>query len=107
MKLFFNVEIVDETGRVHGRRQVEICQDAAYMGSRIVGEVRSGFLATMADVVRVMQVKEFRKQLLVDEAARAGACLADFLEDREGWHGIERKERIDEMLSFHDKMLDR
>lgn len=60
MKLFFDMEIVDETGQVHGRLRREIHEDAAYMGPMVVNEMRLGLSPSSENAVRVMQVREFR-----------------------------------------------
>ena len=99
MKLFFKMEITDETGRVHGAVMREIHQDAAYMGERVVDEnrfapTRFGPSPFDNSMVRLMKVRQFRRGLLIDCASKTGEMLADHLEDKEGWHGVERQQRL-------------
>lgn len=99
MKLFFEMAIVDSYGKVHAKLRREIHEDAAYMGDRIVSDMKASAdlgigLMTFDEAVRVMKRKEFRRQLLVSAAQQCGAALADYLEDKEGWHGLDRQERI-------------
>lgn len=49
---------------------------------------------TFNEVVEILKRKEFRKDLFVREATRLGHLLAARMEDKEGWHGIERQERL-------------
>jgi hypothetical protein len=97
MKLYFDMQIIDEHGTVHGRLRREIHQDAAFIGTRAVDELKAGVLfGGLEQAVELMRVREFRRKLLISAATQCGAALADHLEDREGWHGIERQERIEE-----------
>lgn len=105
MKLFFEIKLVDETGNVHGRLRREIHQDAAFIGERFVDNMKMGTdlglpMVSFEEVVQVMRVREFRRQLLVAQASQLGAALADHLEDREGWHGVERAERVREKYKW-------
>jgi hypothetical protein len=98
MKLFFEMMIVDEYGFVHGRRRVEISRDAAYIGNRAVDDMKlmnSLGAGSMSATVEMMRVREFRKKLLTSAAAQCGTALAEHLEDREGWHGLDRQERVE------------
>lgn len=100
MKLFFDMIIVDEHGFVHGRRRVELHRDAAYIGDRAVDDMRlmnEMGAGSMAATVKMMRVKELRKGLLIQVAGQCGGALAEHLEDREGWHGRDRQERVEEM----------
>ncbi len=99
MRLFFDMMIVDEHGFVHGRNRVEISRDAAYIGSRAVDDMKllnSIGAGSMSATVEMMRVREFRKKLLTSTAAQCGAALAEHLEDREGWHGLDRQRRVEE-----------
>lgn len=99
MRLFFEVSIVDEIGRVHGRVKREIDRDAAYIGNRAVDELRAGVMwSGMDTAVQMMRVREFRKEMLEHAAAMAGVQLAEFLEDREGWHGLDRADSAESRL---------
>lgn len=104
MRLFFKMEIVDETGRVHGHLTREIHEDAGYIGERPVDELRAG-LPTFQGAVRMMQVREFRKKLLTEAARLGGVALAEHLEDREGWHDRDRQERVNAQYPTHERYL--
>jgi len=98
MKLTFELRLVDESGRVHGAVCHEVPRDAAFIGSRAVEEARMGWTPTspgdtpLVGMVKMMKAREFRRDLLQDVAKQAAARLADFLADREGWHGLDRQE---------------
>lgn len=49
---------------------------------------------SFAKAVSVLKKKQFRKDLFISEATRLGQSLAERLEDHEGWHGVERKEKL-------------
>lgn len=44
--------------------------------------------------VEVMRRREIRKDMFAGEARRLGILLAERLEDKEGWHGVERQEKL-------------
>jgi hypothetical protein len=45
-------------------------------------------------VVTILRRREFRKDLFTRECTRLGTLLAERMEDKEGWHGIDRAERL-------------
>ena len=47
---------------------------------------------TFDGVVTMMKKREFRRGLLRKAAVRLVERMADFMEDREGWHGTDRAE---------------
>ena len=98
MRLHLDVRLVDEYGRTHAAINRELSEKAAFMGDRIVPEMRFGALK-FDDVVDVMRVREFRRGLLIEAARMAGMQIADFLEDREGWHGADRQESTEAALT--------
>lgn len=104
MQLFFDMAIVDEYGRVHGRIRQPIDDRAAFMGERIADDMRAGVAgfspmgSPFEATVEILKVKEFRRDLLKSQASRCGGALADHLEDREGWHGIERQAAVEKSL---------
>lgn len=99
-KLFFDFALIDEYGHIHARRRTEVSEDCAFMSTRIVEDMKAP-IKTMnfEQAVNVMRLKEFRKKILIQVAANCGAQLAEQLEDREGWYGIERAERIEAKLN--------
>lgn len=102
-KLYFELKLVDDYGRVHGVVRHEIDEQAAFMGDRIADDVRSGLYAGPGEtpfdsVVKVLKVRQFRKRLLIESARNVGHQLADFLEDREGWHGLDRQVGVEQAL---------
>ena len=52
-----------------------------------------------AEACRVLKTKQLRKDLFMQEATRLGGQLAEYLEDKEGWHGESRKKTIALSLS--------
>lgn len=64
---------------------------------RAVDEMKTGF-GDMDSTVRLMRVREFRKDLFVTAARRLGAQLAERMEDAEGWHDTSRIEPAREQL---------
>jgi len=50
----------------------------------------------LEETVKVLKRREYRKDLFGFEAARLGKLLAEHMEDKEGWHGIERQEVLTE-----------
>ncbi len=48
------------------------------------------------EVIQVMKRREFRKDLFKQEATRLGHALAEYMEDVEGWHGVERQEKLND-----------
>lgn len=51
---------------------------------------------TFDTVIKKMRKRELRKDIMRDECLRLGAKLAEYMEGREGWHGVDRQERIRE-----------
>lgn len=54
---------------------------------------------TFSDVATILKRKQFRKDLFMRECTRLGAKLAEFLEDKEGWHGASRQDNAERTLS--------
>jgi hypothetical protein len=51
------------------------------------------FVGGFDEVVAVMKRKQFRRDVLRQCAQQLADRIADHLEDKEGWHGEERRER--------------
>lgn len=97
MKLFYEIRLIDETGKTHGCIRREIDERAAYMGDRIVDDMRASAelgigLVSFDEACRIMRVKEIRRGLMEIAAHQCSMALCDFLEDREGWHGVDRQD---------------
>lgn len=60
-----------------------------HISPRAVEEMKLG-LAGMDQTVRMIRVREFRKDLFIQAAERLGALLAERMEDAEGWHDASR-----------------
>jgi hypothetical protein len=66
---------------------------------RFVDDVRApadigvSFLSFDA-VVSALKKREFRRELLLHAARKLAGRLADYIEDKEGWHGERRRELI-------------
>ena len=95
-RFFLRMSFYDNEGNTFGERAIEI--DSAWCGARpsfihlsppspFDGEV------TMSDAVEVLHVRELRRKEFAEDATRIGHALADHLEDKEGWHGVDRQER--------------
>lgn len=105
-ELMFELRLVDGYGRVHGAVTRPLDKDVAYRGQRIAEDLRVlGPLGGMSfdDAVEILQVKEFRRRKLIYCAQMAGGQLADFLEDREGWHGLDRQEATERRAQGNDE----
>ncbi len=63
--------------------------DEVRIASRAVDELKAS-LVNFDGAVRLMKVREFRKDLFIRCAERLGALLAERMEDAEGWHDAER-----------------
>jgi hypothetical protein len=97
-KLYLEVRMKDEAGRTIAVVCNDLPREAAYMGKRIVDEMKLGVYwdpskpSPLEAVVSVLHVREFRRDLLARAAQTAGYQIADFLADREGWNGADRSE---------------
>lgn len=107
MQLVLDCAMVDQRGTVYARIHRPLPRECAYIGERVVDEIRNGcywvpnFESPMDAVVRMISTREVRKKVLQYEAEHAGAQLADFLMDREGWNGIDRAASTNRHLEQH------
>lgn len=46
------------------------------------------------DAVEILRRREFRKDLFQRAARNLGTLLAETMEDKEGWHGVDRQEGL-------------
>lgn len=100
--LYVEIKLRDGMGRVHAVIAEEVTRDVAYRGPRIGDDVKSGFYAfgstePMAEVARVLQVREMRRKLFRDLFPRMAERMADFLYDREGWSDPSRQETTERL----------
>lgn len=51
------------------------------------------FSDTFDSVIQLMKRREFRKDLFRSSCTRMGAKLVEYMEDKEGWHGVDRQEK--------------
>ena len=105
-ELMFELRLVDGYGRVHGVVNRLIGRDVAYQGPRVAEDLRElGPLGLMSfdDAVEILKVKEFRRGKLVYCAQMMGEQMANFLEDREGWHGLDRQEATERRAQGKDE----
>ena len=68
---------------------------------RFVEDVRAPIdigvsLMSFDTVVTALKKREFRRDLLLHAAKQLAGRLSDYIEDKEGWHGEGRRERIKE-----------
>jgi len=86
--------ITEKRGSRTYQRAIDL--DVADFGERLAGEMDLGiaFLGpgAFAQTASVIKKRHFRRQELIAAAKMLGMGLADFLEDREGWHGEQRQE---------------
>ena len=98
-KFTIAVTLTDDRGQTHGIKALSLGDDVVMFGDRLVDEMKMGAALGIAAVpfnqaVRVLKERKFRRDLLIEAATRLGHALADHLEDAEGWHGEDRRERI-------------
>ena len=58
-----------------------------------IGAEVGASVVSVDQMLNMMQRRDFRRNRLVNEMVRLANSLADYMEDREGWHGMERAER--------------
>lgn len=58
---------------------------------------------TFNDIVDVIKLKKFRRDLFDGSCRRMGERLANYMEDREGWHGDGRRETIEKLEQANDR----
>lgn len=78
---------------------VEISPDIATEIARI--RVPSPFdfhpnRSALEQTIEVLRMKQLRKDLFTDEATHLGILLAERMEDKEGWHGMDRADHLKE-----------
>jgi hypothetical protein len=56
--------------------------------------VQFGLGTSFNEAVEIMRRRDLRRDLFAQECARIGLLLAHRMEDKEGWHGVERKENL-------------
>lgn len=104
-KLTLELRLRDGYGRTHGVIVREVTDDVAFQGERAAEEFSLGTYSigaqsqvdAFAAATTVLKVRELRRSKLRDFAANMGTALADFLQDREGWHGLDRQEATDKI----------
>lgn len=76
---------------------IDLDPDTLRIAPRAVDEMKAGF-GTFDSTVRLMKVRQYRKDLFIHAAERLGALLAERMEDAEGWHDASRIEPAREQL---------
>jgi hypothetical protein len=65
-------------------------------GERLADDMKAGVAfagpSAFEQTVSTLKSRQFRRDLLERAAQMLGKKLADHLEDREGWHGLDRQE---------------
>jgi hypothetical protein len=88
------LRIIDPMGRTYSRKAIGV--DAFTFGERFVVPPPGPFDGLSFDnVVERIQKKEFRKDILETECLRLGRAMGEHLEDKEGWHGVDRQSSVD------------
>ncbi len=67
------------------------------ISTRAVDEMKIG-VGDFNNAVRLMRMREFRKDLFIRTSAQLGTQLAERMEDAEGWHDADRIEPAREAL---------
>lgn len=92
----FKLVISEKRGGRRYERAIEL--PLTTFGERLAGEMDLGvaFVGPEAfdQTVHVMKERRFRRDLLEKAAVQLARDMADELEDREGWNGEERQEKI-------------
>jgi hypothetical protein len=84
----------------HGSRSYHMAVDLDIetFGERLADDMKAGLAfagpGAFEETVSVLKERQFGRDLLERAATMLGKQLADHLEDREGWHGIERQEAL-------------
>ena len=97
-KLKLDLKLTDETGEIHGRVMIDLDESVAFKGERIADDLKFYISAETVSVdayIKVIREKRFRKDLLARAIVSLGQELADQLEDREGWNGDDRQEKVE------------
>lgn len=98
MRLKLKLSLVDDLGRTHGEIWHDLDESVAFKGERIADDFKfnaSIGAMPMSDAAQILYARGFRRNMLMKCAQQAGAQLADHLEDREGWHGVDRQEKTE------------
>lgn len=97
-RFFLRMSFYDNEGNTFGERAIEI--SSVFVGRRPdwtklkpPSEYLPGELS-FNDGVEILQVREIRREAFINDARRMGMALANHLEDKEGWHGLDRQESV-------------
>jgi len=101
MKLFLDIILRDQMGNVHARQSSEVPENVAFKGERHKENltdplIRLGDPDPFKTVAKAMEVREVRKNKLAAYCKNMGYAIAEHLEDREGWHGLDRQEKVND-----------
>jgi hypothetical protein len=100
-RFFLEMTFRDDHGHVFARRAIEIDSAKEWMeygDGNIPPLSRSTFGTTTVDsAVEVLKCRQLRRDDFIKDAKRMGMALADYLEDKEGWHGERRQTMIEEL----------
>lgn len=89
-KWILQLTLINERGQSF-HQAVRISEDIMQQIQRIDPP---SFSENFDGVCKIIKRKEFRKNLFVEQSTTLGRLLAAYMEDKEGWHGEDRKERI-------------
>lgn len=98
-------ELFDRRDEFHPLRWAVGCDDELRVSDRAVDDLKmcapvGGNVMSMDTVVKMMRVREFRRDLLRDAAVRCVGQFCDYLEDSEGWHDASRTDRAREIIGY-------
>ena len=98
-QLSLKMSFYDDWGKTYAIKAVNLPEHVATCGFRgdftniTPPSVLSG-TQTMDEVIKVLECREFRRKELIAWATNLGRAIANHLEDSEGWHGLDRQDRI-------------
>lgn len=87
----FTIElrIRDRFGEANYAHAID-CDEALRISTRAVDEVKAGIFGSMSDTVKLMRIREMRRQVLIETAKQLAGQMTDRMEDAEGWHDVSR-----------------
>jgi hypothetical protein len=84
---------------------IEVCSDMEHAVGlmRLSHDLGVGSWGGLEETITLMRRRQFRRDEFIRYARRMGAQMADFMEDKEGWHGRDRAESAHEYLGKMDR----
>lgn len=106
-KFQLQIRLLDPWGRVKYVNATELEPDVCSDMERAVSDMHLahdvGMSIGMDATVTLMRRRQFRRDLFVALARNLGMQMADFMEDKEGWHGRDRAESARDRAKDFDR----